>query len=265
MLVCTTCHHQQDTGKFCGACGAAVIPAGEASNAGATAGQVEVAATTAAGNTSSDVKAGFQSYGSYYFSLLKNPTLAFQSSRNHFLSGFITLLIYAISFSLSIYFLANSLMRSFMGGFASTESTLPFFELNFRLVIIIAITMAISLLSAYIMVKVAKNPIDFQTFLAQIGGLAVPFTGLNVLAILFGLAGSVSLTMYTLGTSLLLYLLFVPVLMVYEKAYVVAKQGQRVYLSLATVVVMTILSYVIGRIMLAEFLSDVEDLLYYVL
>ncbi|MFD1173481.1 hypothetical protein [Oceanobacillus picturae] len=265
MLVCTTCNHKQETGKFCGVCGSVVTPEGNPAGADNLTAPAQSAATMAPVSQPTDIKDGLQQYGSYFLSLLKNPSLAFQSGRKHFISGFVTLIIYAIAFSLSIYFLANSLTRSFMGGFGTTESSLPFFELNFRLFFIIAISMVISLLSSFIMVKAAKNHIDFQTFVAQFGGLAVPFVGLNVLAILFGLAGSIQLTMYTLGTSLILFLMFVPVIMVYDKATLVAKQGQRVYLSLATVILMSVLTYIVGRIMLADFISDVEDLLYYVL
>ncbi|WP_249870445.1 DUF6574 domain-containing protein [Oceanobacillus saliphilus] len=265
MLVCPKCNNHQESGKFCGVCGEAVQPvAREAivngtiqepvgSSGSAQAATMEVQPTVAA------IKSGVSQYWSYFLSLVKNPTRAFQSNEDHFANGLITLALYAVIYSLSIYFLANSIMRSF-GGFFS--ESIPFFALNSRIVLAVILSFAITFGSAYAMMKIGKNQESFKTIIAQYGSIIVPFTALNVIAMLGGIISSIQLTFIPLIASVIFAFLFIPVIFVYEK---LKNHQQKVYLSLATIVFIFIISYVLGDVLLSNLLNDIENILYYVL
>ncbi|QGS69448.1 hypothetical protein CV093_17655 [Oceanobacillus sp. 143] len=114
------------------------------------------------------------------------------------------------------------------------------------------------------MIRFAKNQETFKTIIAQYGSIIVPFTALNVVAMLGGLIGSYQLTFIPLVISVIFTFTFVPVLFVFEKVSNINKNGQKVYLSLATIVLISLISYILGDALLSSLVEDIEDLLYYV-
>ncbi|WP_164667770.1 hypothetical protein [Virgibacillus doumboii] len=273
MLVCPNCNSKQESGKFCGVCGGTLE---SMENAGSTArenptgtdaNEQTAAAVTAqpqAQQTTEKIKNGVSQYGTYFLDLLKNPTTAFRTNENHFINGLITLILYAITFSLSLYFLANSLYKSLMGGFgdvAGAGSSIPFFALNSRLVFFIAILAAVSFAGALAMIKVAKNQENTKTLITNFGSLVVPFTAINTLAVLTGIAGTVKLTLILLGVSLILLTLFIPVLFVFEKATKVSQNDQNIYFSMATVLIIVIVDLFIVRSVMSGLLEDLENMI----
>ena len=117
---------------------------------------------------------------------------------------------------------------------------------------------AISFLSAFIMIKIAKNKQDFKTLIAQYGGLLVPFTLLHAISLIGGMISSLTLTFIPLFISLILSITFLPVIFVYEKVAIVRPNNQKVYLSLATVIVMSILFYIVGEAFLMNMIEEFE-------
>ncbi|WP_042220538.1 DUF6574 domain-containing protein [Oceanobacillus manasiensis] len=264
MLICPKCNQQQDSGKFCGVCGEQVITIADGQDHSTQQQEVrtaseQAAVTTASEITSSKFKEGVSHYWSYFLNLLKNPTQAFALTEKHFTNSLITLALFALIYSLSIYFLANSLVRSFGGYFVQS---VPFFELTTRLIFGVIIMLAITFGSSFVMIKIAKNQESFQTVIAQYGSILVPFTGLNLVAMLGGLMGSIELTLFPLALSFILVFIFIPVLFVYEKASNINIKGQKVYLSLATIVLISLILYILGDVVFSNIINDLEENLY---
>lgn len=284
MLVCQNCNNQQDDGKFCGVCGGAVEemvasteqpnenveqvagndPVNESieqESVNVSASQGAATVETQAQPTAEAIKSGLSNYWSYFINLIKNPSRAFQTGENQFINGLITLGLYALLFSLSLYFLANTVMNTF-GGWYSDES-IPFFSVVSRLFIFAIIILGITFGSAFAMIKIAKNHESFKTIITQYGSVIVPFTALNVIAMLGGLIGSIQLTMYSLLLSVLFTVTFIPVLFVYEKVSAISKNGQKIYLSLATIIMISLISFILGDALLMNLLESIDDTLYY--
>lgn len=280
MLQCPKCHAEQETGKFCGVCGEPLQPlnnnehfssAETGTHTESSANNVpienhqntyqETAATTAQpqNQTMETVKTVTTNYGNYFLELLKNPTKAFKLGENDFVNGIITLILYAITFSLSIYFLANSLTKRISNLFGADSDKLPFFELNSRIVLFVIIFTAVSLISMFIMTKIAHNEVSPKLLIAQYGGFAVPFTTLNILAIITGLAASYILTPVLLAISSSLLLSYIPVLFVYEKVNQVNRQGQTLYISIGTLLIIGLINYIIVKIMLNDLFDKLID------
>lgn len=283
MIVCQNCKHEQETGKFCEACGQPIPAATEDSQeaaAGMEAGlgrqegnrtgsaethravptqtQESMESNQQTGNTENVLI----QYWNYFLTLLKNPTNAFQKDGNHFIYGLITIGLYSLLFSLSIYFLANSLFKSISGGFLGEGTSLPF-SITFRLLVIIVVILAIAFFSAFAVIKMAKNTGTFQAILSQFGGLLVPFTVLHAIGLLGGLIGSIQLTMIPILIALMFSISYVPVLLVYEKVASLHSGGQRVYLSLATVLIMSLVFYILGDAWLMDYFDEIDNMMGY--
>lgn len=272
MLICSNCNNEQESGKFCGVCGGALQaaqsqpgnPPVQPTPVNTPEGQVAATTTTTAEpqtqQTTEKIKNVLSQYWAYFLNVIKNPTSAFQLNESHFINGIITMVLYILTFSLSIYFIANSLMRATFGGLY--DQSLPFFLINSRLVFLAILAIALTFGSAMAMTKIAKSRDAFKTILAQYGGLIVPFTALNVIAILGGLVGSPFLTFIPLTISFTVIFSFVPVLFVFEKASTIDMQGQKIYLSLATLFLIAIGTYIIGEIAVFNLIDDLDSFFY---
>ncbi|GAB3795676.1 hypothetical protein [Virgibacillus kimchii] len=277
MLVCSKCNNEQESGKFCGVCGAeleAVQNKAEASQpieaepiVSQTGADQAAAAQPQLQETTEAVKSGLSQYWAYATGLLKNPAHAFQLNENHLVNGIISIALYVITFSLSIYFLINSLANQFSGGLLGESVRLPFFAVNFRLVLVALLLFLVAFGSALAITKLAKNQESFKLIISQYGGLIVPFIALHLVAVIGGLSTSVQLTMVPLVISLTIVILYIPVLFVYEKVSKINSQGQKIYLSLAVLVLISVIFYVLGESMFAGMLEEIEymidDLAYY--
>lgn len=285
MLVCPSCNHQQDTGKFCGVCGTEMQPQNtaessqqqtvreeESSQVNTQQAEVQVApsakpessqaAATMEANaqpTADMVKEGLNNYWSYFLNLLKNPARAFQSEKNQFTNSLINIGLFALFFSLSIYFLGNSLIKTFGGGY---YESLPFFSFVPRLIFFALILIVITFGSAFAMTKLAKNQESFKEIITQYGSIYVPFVALNLVSVLGGLIGSYQLTLFTLAISFIMVYSYIPVLFVYEKASKINPNGQKLYYSLATVLLIGFISFLLADAILMDFINQIEELMY---
>lgn len=277
MLTCSNCGTKQNSGKFCEECGGALqmvetLTTPETTNQTNEATQASQQSAAATAPTSSQsskqtqetveaIKGGLSNYWSYLLELIKNPTTAFQTSSGNFVNGIITLILFTITYSLSLYWLANSFFKQSFGGFL--EESLPFFAINSRLVFGVLVVFAIALGSIFAVTKLAKHSDGFKTVLAQFGALVAPLLVLNVIAMIGGLSTSVVLTMYPLVISNILAFVIIPVLYVYEKSSQVNNKGQKVYHSFLVLLMITIVTYIISSSILSSALEEIEDLMYY--
>lgn len=264
MLVCANCNHEQEPGKFCEACGHPMDTyqtsnssnqSGNNIQQGGAANQQQASATTESvqsnGQQVEAVKETLNNYWSYFINLLKNPTRAFALNENQFVNGLITIGLYIVLFSLGLYFYANSVGNMFGG-------SVPF-TITFRLIFLKIIVLAIAFFAAFAMVKISKHPDSFKTSLTQFGSLLVPFTLLYVLGLIGGIIGSLFLTFAPILISLIFSIAFIPILFVYEKASQVNQQGQNIYLSLATALIMVVAFYIFGEAMISNMIGEFQD------
>ncbi|MCF3942993.1 DUF6574 domain-containing protein [Oceanobacillus alkalisoli] len=289
MLVCPSCNHQQETGKFCGVCGTAMQAQHAADhsnqqsereedsqvNAEQMKAQAEPQATTNSnpaaatieGNaqpTTETIKEGLNNYWSYFLHLLKNPVRAFESGEKQMTNSLINIGLFALFFSLSIYFLGNSLYKSIGGGWlGESVPSLPFFGIVSRLFFFALILIAITFGSALAMTKLAKSQDSIKKIIAQYGSIYVPFVGLNLVAVIGGLIGSYQLTLFTLAISVIMIFSYVPVLFVYEKVSEINRNGQKIYFSLATILLISFICFLLADAILMDFITQIEELTSY--
>ncbi|WP_027965322.1 hypothetical protein [Halalkalibacillus halophilus] len=260
MLVCSNCNQTQSEGKFCGSCGGALEASNQQSHQEATAASETAATTTVPQNERiAQVQNGLKDYGNYFTGLLKNPTDGLSTNDNHFLNSLITIVLYALTLSLSIYFLVNSLYSTYMGNFGGS---LPFFAINSRLMFFTLLLLATALVSIVVMMKLAKSTATFKTIVSQFGSLAVPLTAVHAVAIIAGLAGAPVFTLVLTSSTLFLFLYIIPTILVYEHASAVDRTGQNVYLALGTVVLTSLIVYFFLNTFMMDFIVGLESMLY---
>ncbi|GGA79098.1 DUF6574 domain-containing protein [Ornithinibacillus halotolerans] len=276
MQTCTNCGHNQNTGKFCEECGGLLQDQQTAASATSevhsmdanhvNTPETQTAATTVNQTQTNDtvekVKTGLSQYWNYIVHHIKNPSNSFQSTENNLLNSIVTLVLYAVTFSLSIYLLANSVYKSITSFFSVSES-LPFFGMNFRFILGAFIIIAITFGSALAVTKLAKHQDNFKTLLSQYGGLVVPFLALNIIALFGGLIGSATLTLVPLVASNTFMVSIVPAIFVYEKSSQVDTKGLKVYHSFLTVLIIAIISYIISDFALSNLFEEISEIMYY--
>lgn len=204
------------------------------------------------------VQSGLSNYWAHLVTVLKNPTKAYQLTDKQMTYGLVTMFLYALTFSLSIYFLANSFYKSLGGLFGAPES-LPFFGLNARFIFGVIIVLAIAIGSMIAMMKIIKHTDNVKVILSQYSGFIVPFLALNLVAIIGGLASSPTFTMIPLLLSNLFVVVIIPVIYVYEKSASMNPNGHKVYHSFATVGLILIATYILSNMVLSKLFDEIEQ------
>lgn len=273
MVICPNCKHEQEAGNFCESCGQPIHTDREETADVAAGietemkrpGSIQTGRPTQhmqqSGQQTENTENVWVQYWHYFFTLLKNPTKAFDTNENQFVYSLVTIGLYSLLFSFGIYFLANSLFKSF-GSYLGESTSLPF-AVVFRLIFLIVVALAIAFFSAFAVIKLAKNTDTFQAIIAQFGGLLVPLAVLHAIGFLGGLMGEIKLTIIPVIIALVITISYIPVLLVYEKTANRKKENQRVYLSLLTVIISSLLFYIVGDVWLMDYLDNIEDTLDY--
>ncbi|GGF29985.1 hypothetical protein GCM10010954_31410 [Halobacillus andaensis] len=260
-MKCTNCQNEQSSGKFCGVCGTPFSEEEIAQSPPPTTALATVEQNTSNADSMNNVRY----YWNDFLRFLKQPLEAFRADESAFARGMITLLLYMTAFTLSIYFISNSLYKFFntsmmMEEFAFWEAptAIPFFEFSYRIFFFSLVGVVISLVSIFIVSKIMKLTLCPKTLVAQYGALMTPFLFVNVITILFALSGTVTATFLLLGASMFYGLLVAPILFIYHHG--MRSQPQRVfYGSIGTSVIILFLSYFMGRWMLIEKLSELGE------
>src|SRR5690606_36924088 len=118
-MKCPNCQHEQDTGKFCGKCGTAMIVnnGGVAANTAPPAQDSTAQFTAATPGTAApvyqapaepnqhveEVKATSKQYWSYFLQYIKKPGSIVERPDGQMVNALITLGIFALIFSMAIY------------------------------------------------------------------------------------------------------------------------------------------------------------------
>ncbi|WP_335871139.1 hypothetical protein [Bacillus sp. 2205SS5-2] len=272
LLTCTKCFHQQESGKFCGKCGTALTLKNE--NETPQSAQEEVAATTynnqqskQMSNNLKKAKEGVSRYGSFVVDVLKRPSAALTGHDRNFVNGLITIAVFILAFSLSLYFLMNKIFKSVMGGFgnffgeAMAPQSLPAFDIVSQLFIFSLLFIAGAMLSAFAAIKLMSDSMTFKEMIGNFGSVIIPFTSLNVLAIIMGLTGSIQITLLLIGISLIFTVIVMPALVVYDRAMKSGKQVNSIYLSVGASTLSLLITYFIFQTSVLGFIEEIRNML----
>ncbi|SFF58254.1 hypothetical protein SAMN05216353_102165 [Halobacillus alkaliphilus] len=164
------------------------------------------------------------------------------------------------AFSLSLYFLANSLFKLMGMGFGE-PSSLPFFSVSSRLFLVSFIGIVICLASIFVMAKFMNLQLNVKRLIAQYGGLITPFAALNVLAIVFGLSGAVVMTILTLGVSTTFVLTVIPALFIYHHGLVFKEDRNVFYWSTGTSLLIMVVSYLFWNWFISDMVDQIDSFL----
>lgn len=271
MLICPHCGNKQANGAFCGNCGGKLQRAAGAAEPSQTEGinsqhaaarhEAASSAQTNAGHaqpnaTAETIKKKSRAYWTFFVNIFRNPTQALYFRDNEWTNAIISIVLYLVTFAISLYALAASIARAFSGGYGE----LPPLEIFFRSVLVIAVMAAISFGSLVIMSKFSRSGVSGKQLIVRFGALAVPFIALNVLTILTAMAGAYKLTFMLLAFSIMLYLYFIPGLIVFAQNPGNPKQDQRIYASIGSIAITVIVNYLLFTMMLSELLNEVGPL-----
>lgn len=257
LLVCDSCGNEQQTGKFCGKCGK---PLGEKHE---TEGITESAATIAQGeaNERADrIKTSFQKYYQYFLKMIQNPTHALHLDERWFIYGLITIILFALTYVFSLYTLANTFYKNTIGQFFGESLPVSFFDFTSPIFIYILLFLGCSFIAMFFSDKFFVGEVNYQRVIAQYGGLIVPFTALNIVAILFAFTGLVTLTLIIMSISLIFTLYFVPAIRTYDQLLKGSNSAQRVYITFGVVAVIIVLIVIIIRLVVLDFVSSLGTL-----
>ncbi|TLS38597.1 zinc ribbon domain-containing protein [Pseudalkalibacillus caeni] len=272
MITCPQCNTQQESGKFCGSCGADLSP--QASDFAQPSAKPEVAAAASAqsqpvytNENLNKAKEGVSKYWNFALDVLKRPSAALTGNETHFTNGLITIAVYVVAFSLSLYFLANKLFKTMMGGFGSAfgegmgAKSLPFFDIASPIFMFVLLFIAGAMLSSFAAIKMMSEPLSFKGIIGQFGSIIIPFAAMNVIAIIFGLAGSIQLTLLLTGLSLLFTTFIMPAIVVYDFSLKIGKPVNRVYWSVGASALSMLIAYLVVRTSVLSFIEDMEQIM----
>ncbi|MGM7703002.1 hypothetical protein ACSVDE_14825 [Pseudalkalibacillus sp. Hm43] len=268
-MICPVCKHEQENGKFCGSCGASMIVTTTENEIAATSESVNVTTSTVSTPNENLDKAKNISrmYGNYVLALLKRPSLAFTLNEQQFVNGIITIILYALTFALSLYFLANSIFKAAMDGIGelfmetTPAASLPFFDITFKLLLIGVVFVAIGMVSTLLVAKLMGNKLPVKESLSQYSSVLVPFTALNMVAMILGLLGSVWGTIIIIVLSLLFVILFIPGFVVYEYSKDTKGTVDRFYWSFGAILGAMLFTYLVGKMFVWEAFSSLMELM----
>ncbi|MFD1020432.1 Yip1 family protein [Thalassobacillus hwangdonensis] len=260
MLVCPSCGHQQEEGKHCGVCGSemkkeTVTEEKETS----TLNHEETAATSEPVKHQNDnlgkAKEASQTYGKDALALLKRPSSAFQLSKDNWITGLVTIVIFALSVTISYYILANKLFQAMAGIFGGGEA-LPFFEVFIPFFFVTILSVAAAIFSVFVIMKIIGSKVDFKQMVAQYGSLMVPFAALSVTGILFALMGSGQGTLLFVGVPSLFVMMIFPGYIVLEFTKEGTSKYDRIYLAVGASFIAMVLIYIITRIFVSDTMNS---------
>lgn len=248
-MICPACNHEQETGKFCGKCGTAVIETAQQEISATAEAVTPTPAQTVSGNENLEkAKNISRQYGKHALGLLKNPGQAFNLGEQHFINGITTIVLYALAFALTLYFFINKLFKTVFGEVNALfdegpAQSLPFFELASRFFITGIIFIAIGLVTTLVLTKVIGETDSIKTFIAKFSGILIPFTAVNVVTMLLALMGFYKATIVLALVSALFVAIIVPGFYMYKTALNKNHKVDSLYWGIGTQLITMFITY----------------------
>jgi len=278
-MTCTSCGHQQGTGKFCGKCGAKLIEENIHPEVAATvSAPVHSAATVNIPVQQSQpnehlekVKQQSKMYWSFFMTNLKNPSDIFQNYSGKMVNALITLILFVGFFALGIYRTYDVLIADAFNSFNSFSQTLTgeevsgpsFFGMFFALLIAFALVSLVVTLSLFLVNLFFGPKKSFMDIFTIFGTHLVPVLALTVLAYMLLLMksftiGNILLTL-ALGVAFFLIPLFIISSLLSEKSHTISRfYGFITYVVLFSIV-FTFISTVIIDSVIGDYIEMISD------
>lgn len=254
-MICPSCKEETESGKFCTNCGASLtneeVAATSDPNPNLTSEVVAAEANQPAAvenqTTNEALEKGKQvagNFGSFFLTLLKNPSHAKKIDGKEWISGTITIALFTLLFAISTFITLNNSYfgTTFVEGFLA-----PFL----RLLILFAAVIAL----IYGGLKLAAHTATITATTAKVGAYLVPFLTIAVLGVLLA-----SIQLPFAGT-LVLISLIAPILLI--PTFIMLEQPvngfDSIYVLIGIYIVgMLIAGYLVQQMVFA-FLGNVTD------
>ncbi len=257
-LQCVKCQHEQQGGKFCVKCGsrfemeiggepgAAAVPAETvpytSQSQQASYQPVQPQPSSQHVETAKNVS---KMYVNFFLKGLKNPTNSSQAVfGDQFVNGLITMVLYAISIPLMIYFALKGLPM--LGGMVEFSFSDVVVKPAFYYLLFIAV-IAITCFAA---IRLGKSVVTFKDVFARFGSFLVVPTGFLIVALILSLLG-VELSFLFLAFGFLGLFLVVP-FTIYSFKKDVPSGLDGVYGTFLTYLVIILLIVLIGDVLLGQ-------------
>lgn len=287
-MICETCNHVQDAGKFCGKCGGKMIEAPAANertqhlaeqptgkeiqhqtaaqqaaaqepHAGASA---QTAPQPAQPNVNVEkVKETSKAYWNYFLHYLKRPSLVFQNQEQEFRNGLISIGLFAVLAGLVFYTLAGAFIQDAYGSYLIDKP--DFIPIFLGAVILSLIFMAIVAVSLFGINKYFGPGYSFKEVIGTYGTHVGPLLIVLVLSLLLFLVkaytGGIFLLIAGLGAAISL----VPLYIMSRYLTVRSKGPDALYAYLIYIVLASVLSYIVISIMadsaIGNMIGEIND------
>ncbi|KIL45574.1 hypothetical protein KP77_28660 [Jeotgalibacillus alimentarius] len=224
-MICSTCGHTQVSGNFCGKCGADLRHQSSEATTDvqketATAYEHPAAAASVAPPNEYLDKAKKTSKG--YFTYIKNfvkyPSGIFKSAAAEFTNGLISLILFTVLFSFTIYFFVQSIARSMFGGmgdlFMSEYAGPSFFTIFSQSFLYTVIYIALIAASIFVITKLFRTDHSFKEIVSTYGVHMIPSLILIVLSMVLIIMDAYTYGVFFIALSVLFATIFVPIYMV---------------------------------------------------
>ncbi|WP_019413918.1 zinc ribbon domain-containing protein [Paenisporosarcina sp. TG20] len=285
-MKCTSCGHEQESGKFCGKCGNSMIPASSNNELGATVEEGQFHTNLSQASTASaplqnhqiptepnaqleKVKETSKQYWSYFLQHLKKPSIIFNHAEANFINAIISVVILSLLVSLSIYKNMSLVMQPFSGDATfEVESIAPsFIKLFISSTLILSIILLLSISIIYILSKFFGPEVPFKNITSIIGTFTIPFILLNIVAYILLFIDSLVIGNAILSISILLCLFVMPLYVISTLLSKQSKSLDALYAFLIYIVLFPIgLSIIISVFVdstIGKYLTEFQELLYF--
>lgn len=279
-MKCPNCQHEQDTGKFCGKCGAGLVAQStvEAQRTAVSPEPAGYSASTAVHQSPVEpnqhvekVKVQSKQYWNYFLQYLKKPGSIIDQTADQFVNALITMGIFALFFSLAIYrnlSVALSPVDNFGGFFENSQSLMPsYFSVLLSTVLTLGLIFALAAGCIYVVNKFAGPDESFKNIVTNFGTLMVPSVVLLLIAYVLLLISSMTFGNLLLFISLSLAISIMPLYLITALLKKAAKSFDSYYAYLSYIVLFAIGLMIIMTVFfdstIGRYINDLDSLFYF--
>ncbi|MFY3792743.1 Yip1 family protein [Ureibacillus sp. MALMAid1270] len=196
------------------------------------------------------VKDQSKMFFSYFGEYLKSPSTIFGRGESQFVNGIISIVLYAIIFGLSLFFVANQFVSAFSMGAYNAGS--QFFQIFFSGFIAIIILVALVIVALLIINKLFGPDVSFKELISNYGALIIPSLLLLALAAIFLVINVYNFAMIFFMISLFIALIAVPLYMITRLLGTRSKTIDPFYAYILYIVLFSVFYYILNNIFLSN-------------
>lgn len=208
-----------------------------------------------------DVKDKTRKYGHYFLDILSNPTKVFTMTENKFNYSLINIVLFAFLFSLYMY---RSLIMA-VGGFGSVYTPL-FTQTVGPILFAMLIALAAAIVTTFLMAQLTFKRPHLKYVITQYGSLLIPVIALQIIALILTFVGLPIVAGILILILMSITFMYIPLQLVNEYEVARREVGQRIYINIFTVILVSIIVTVVMFVLatnLGQAIVDVLDELLY--